>query len=250
MNSLLRSASGAALIMGIANLMPAFAQTPAPGAQGQPDRIAPQGPQVDDDKTRVVITGQLIAGASEDAPAPVEVYSLQDLQDQGAPTAAEFLRSLSITSEAQGEADSQIAGAVAGIATVNLRGLGNARTLVLLNGNKFGSTATADINTLPTMAIGRVDVLKDGASVTYGAGAVGGVINYITRSDFDGFEINVEKKFFDGSDGENNIELLWGHQGSAGGSFSARPTASVMTCRPTSAGIRSCLSPRCRPPMR
>lgn len=212
MNSLLRSASGAALLIGMAHFAPALAQE-APAAQ-QPavDRIAPQQ-QTDAPSTdRVVITGQLIAGASVDAPSPVEVYTLKDLVDQGAPTAAEFLRSLSITSEAQGEADSQIAGAVAGIATVNLRGLGNARTLVLMNGNKFGSSATADINTIPSMAIGRIDVLKDGAAVTYGAGAVGGVINYITRSDFDGFELNVEKKLFDGSDGEDNFEALWGVQ--------------------------------------
>ena len=98
--------------------------------------------------------------------------------NQGVPTAAEFLRSLSISSEAQGEADSAIAGAAAGFANVNLRGLGASRTLVLLNGRRFASSdggAGADINTLPMMAVGRIDVLKDGASVTYGAGAVGGV---------------------------------------------------------------------------
>jgi outer membrane receptor protein involved in Fe transport len=208
MKLLLRGASGVAMLVALAGLPSAWAQE-APAAKI--DQIAPAEPQAESAGVdRVVITGQLIAGASEDAPAPVEVFDLQALKDQGSPTAAEFLRSLSISSEASGEADSQFAGAAAGIATVNLRGLGTGRTLVLLNGNKFNSGAFSDINTLPMMAIGRVDVLKDGASVTYGAGAVGGVINYITRKDFEGFEINASKKLYDGSKGEDNIEALWG----------------------------------------
>src|SRR5690606_11786873 len=76
--------------------------------------------------------------------------------------------------------------------------------------------AGADINTLPMMAVGRIDVLKDGASVTYGAGAVGGVINYITRKDVDGFEVSASKKYFADSDGEDSIEVLWGAQTDTG----------------------------------
>ncbi|HEX5006526.1 MAG TPA: TonB-dependent receptor [Hyphomonadaceae bacterium] len=228
----LRGASSAALVIGImggaawAQEAPAAAPAEAETVQAAPQAVEPAAPQVVDQVApetgvtadlgdRIVVTGSLVAGASEDAPSPVEAFDLEALQNQGSPTAAEFLRSLTLSTEAAGEADSQIAGAGAGLATVNLRGLGTGRTLVLLNGNKFASSSTnvADINTLPTMAIGQIEVLKDGASVTYGAGAVGGVINYITRRNFEGFEVSAEKKFFDGSDGEDNIEALWGLQG-------------------------------------
>lgn len=214
-----RGVSSAALIVGFisAAVSQAAAQTvqvsqPAvetAGPQAAPDQAAPAAEQ-EPASDKVIITGTLIAGASEDAPLPVEVYDLEALTQQGAPTAAEFLRSLTISSEAAGEMDSIVAGAAAGQASVNLRGLGPGRTLVLFNGNRFNTGSIQDINTLPSMVVGRIDVLKDGASVTYGAGAVGGVINYITRQNFDGFEATIEKKMFDGSDGEDNIELLWG----------------------------------------
>jgi iron complex outermembrane receptor protein len=224
----LRGASSAALIIGVmgsaawaqeAPTAPTESETVQAAPQDEPpavEQTVPEAGQTADLSDRIVVTGSLVAGASEDAPLPVEVYSLEDMTQQGAPTASEFLRSLSISSEAQGEADSQIAGAAAGFANVNLRGLGASRTLVLLNGKRFASTdggAGADINTLPMMAVGRIDVLKDGASVTYGAGAVGGVVNYITRKDFDGFEISASKKMFDGSKGEDDISALWGVTG-------------------------------------
>lgn len=221
----LGGASSAALIVGLFGGS-AFAQevtAPTPveqtaeqAADQAVDQIQPPEEAPASGGDRVVITGSLVGGASEDAPLPVEVFNLEDLTNQGAPTAAEFLRSLTISSEAQGEADSQIAGAAAGFANVNLRGLGASRTLVLLNGKRFASSdggAGADINTLPMMAVGRIDVLKDGASVTYGAGAVGGVVNYITRKGFEGFEVEASKKMFDGSEGEFDVSALWGIKG-------------------------------------
>lgn len=212
MKTTLRGVSGAALVLGLIGAPGAWAQQ-AEQTVDQTPAAADTAPAPVD---RIVITGQLIAGTSQDAPSPVEVYDLETLTNQGAPTASEFLRSLTISSESQGEADSQVLGAAAGFANVNLRGLGASRTLVLLNGRRFASTdggAGADINTLPMMAVGRIDVLKDGASVTYGAGAVGGVINYMTRKNFEGFEIEVEKKMYDGSKGEDNISAMWGVQG-------------------------------------
>lgn len=216
----LTSASSAAIIIGLFGGA-AWAQESA--IQDAPaatvDTIQPVENVAQDSGDRIVVTGTLVGGASEDAPLPVEVFTMDDLAEQGVPTAAEFLRSLSISSEASGEADSAIAGAAAGFANVNLRGLGASRTLVLLNGKRFASSdggAGADINTLPMMAVGRIDVLKDGASVTYGAGAVGGVINYITRTDVDGFEVSASKKLFADSDGEDSLEVLWGAQTDTG----------------------------------
>lgn len=217
----LRGASSAALIVGLFGgtaLAQEVTQPPVVEAPAEAvDTIQQPEPEpaASAPTDRVVVTGTLVRGASEDAPLPVQTFSLEDLAQQGAPTAAEFLRSLSISSESFGEADSAIAGASAGFANVNLRGLGASRTLVLLNGKRFASSDGvngADINTLPMMAVGRVDVLKDGASVTYGAGAVGGVINYITRRDVDGFEVSASKKFFADSDGEDSVDILWGKQ--------------------------------------
>jgi iron complex outermembrane recepter protein len=222
MKNTMRGASGAALLAALAGVAPAWSQqaqtvqtapqAPASQAPSATDQTAPPVEEQADPGSRVVVTGQLIAGATEDAPLPVETFSMEDLQDQGVPTAAEFLRALNISSEASGASDGTIAGAAAGFANVNLRGLGTGRTMVLLNGRRFMESGTfgADINTLPMMAVGRVDILKDGASVTYGAGAVGGVINYITRRDLDGFEVEGDKKFYADSDGEENIQLLWG----------------------------------------
>ena len=81
-----------------------------------------------------------------------------------------------------------------GSATINLRGLGPARTLVLWNGHRLVNAptlngASPDINILPFAAIGRIEVLKDGAAATYGSDAIAGVVNFITRKNTDGLEL-------------------------------------------------------------
>ncbi|TMO93602.1 hypothetical protein CWC11_21905, partial [Pseudoalteromonas sp. S3178] len=78
---------------------------------------------------------------------------------------------------------------------VSLRGLGSSRTLVLINGRRVvasgtGANSSVDLSTIPTAVIKRVEVLKDGASAIYGSDAIGGVVNVITRDDFEGFEAN------------------------------------------------------------
>jgi iron complex outermembrane recepter protein len=105
-----------------------------------------------------------------------------------------------------------------GSGSVNLRGLGPQRTLVLMNGrrlvaNPFGQVGTGivDTNILPSAAIGRIEVLKDGAAATYGSDAIGGVVNFITRQDFDGLEASGSYKIVDGSDGDYTGSLVWGH---------------------------------------
>ncbi|RYG37224.1 MAG: hypothetical protein EON93_03945, partial [Burkholderiales bacterium] len=210
MKSILRSASGAALFAWL-GVTGAWAQE-QPQTQ-EPDRIPTAAQDAQPASTdRVVVTGQLIRGASEDAPLPVEVFDLEALKEQGAPTAMEFLRTLNISSESSGNSDGSLGGAAAGFANVNLRGLGTGRTMVLFNGKRFQSGDGgfgADINTIPNFAVGRIDVLKDGASVTYGAGAVGGVINYITRK-VDDLEVQANYKTYDKSAGEGEVSVLWG----------------------------------------
>lgn len=201
----LRSASSAALIVGLAGVaLPAWAQE-ASGPQ-QVDQVAPQtAPPEEDEGQRVVVTGSLIVGSSEAAALPVEVFTTEDLEEQGAPTALEFAKDLTISGPTQGEANFQ-GGSAPGAVTFNLRGIGADKTLTLLNGRRVSEVTSF----IPGAALARTELLKDGAAVTYGADAIGGVVNFITRDDFTGLEARANYKYVDGSDGEWSTSLLGG----------------------------------------
>ena len=193
----LRSASSAALLIGLAGTFPAFAQDTVSG---------PQPPaEASDEGDRVVITGSLIAGSPEDAALPVEVFTAADLEEQGAPTALEFAKDLTIGGPVQGEANF-FGGSAPGAVSFNLRGIGADKTLTLLNGRRVAENTSF----IPGAALARTELLKDGAAVTYGADAIGGVVNFITRDDFVGLEAKASYKFVDGSDGEWTGSLLGG----------------------------------------
>jgi len=173
----------------------------------------------------VVVTGSFIRGTPEDAALPVDVISQEDLAKQGSPTTVELLKSLSVSSGVLGDTnqfDTRAQGSE-GSGSVNLRGLGAQRTLVLINGrrmsaNPFGQAGSGivDTNIIPTGAIGRVEVLKDGAAATYGSDAIGGVVNFITRKNFDGLEMNASYRYIDGSDGDYDGSVIWGWSGENG----------------------------------
>jgi iron complex outermembrane recepter protein len=232
-----RGVSGAALMLGLAGgFQSGWAQqTPAPTAPGSPqtvttaqaaqapqaasqvDQVAP-GDQSAAANDRVVIVGSLIATTPEDQPKPVEVYTAEDLKNQGSPSTSEFIRSLTAQYGDDfgfGQAVPEIPSG-AGFANANLRGIGSNATLVMMNGRRvalggFG----ADLNTIPMEALESVEILKDGASATYGAGAVGGVINFRTRRDIDAPQITVERTMYEGSEGEYKIDFLTGFVGDA-----------------------------------
>ncbi|MDO9223927.1 MAG: TonB-dependent receptor [Caulobacter sp.] len=180
-------------------------------AQAQPT-------QVDE----VVITGSLIAGTPEDAALPVDVIGSDEIQKQGSPTTVELIKSLSVSSGVLGDTnqfDARAQGSE-GSGSVNLRGLGSARTLVLLNGRRLpinpfgaGGSGIVDTNTIPSAAIGRIEVLKDGAAVTYGSDAIAGVVNFITKTNYDGLELGATYKSISGSDGDYGAHLNWGMNG-------------------------------------
>ena len=111
----LRGASSAALLFGLAGSFPAWAQDTVSG---------PQPPaEASGDSDRVVVTGSLIAGTPEDAALPVEVFTQEDLEEQGSPTALEFAKNLTISGFTQGEANFQ-GGSAPGAVSFNLRGIG------------------------------------------------------------------------------------------------------------------------------
>ena len=193
----LRGASSAALLLGLAGSFPAWAQDTVSG---------PQPPaEASGDSDRIVVTGSLIAGTPEDAALPVEVFTQEDLEEQGSPTALEFAKNLTISGFTQGEANFQ-GGSAPGAVSFNLRGIGAEKSLTLLNGKRVSQ----NVSFIPGVALARTELLKDGAAVTYGADAVGGVINFITRTDFVGLEANASYKYVDGSDGDYTASLLGG----------------------------------------
>ncbi|WP_165271679.1 TonB-dependent receptor domain-containing protein [Pelagerythrobacter rhizovicinus] len=198
-----------ALALGLAGASPAVAQDESPdGAQSPP----PENPVI-------VVTGSLIRGTPEDAALPVEVISQEELVNQGSPTALDLIKNLPGSSGVLGDSnqfDSRSQGSE-GVSTVNLRGLGPSRTLVLLNGQRLANTPigvpSVDVNLLPSAAIGRIEVLKDGAAATYGSDAIGGVVNFITNKQLEGLVLSGDYRFIDGSDGDWTASGAFGHDG-------------------------------------
>ena len=163
----------------------------------------------------VVVTGSYIKGTPEDAELPVDVFSRSDLEDVGSPSINEFIRNLNVSSGALAETnqfDTRGGQANEGVSTVNLRGLGSSRTLVLINSKRQVATENlgVDISTIPNIAIQRVEILKEGAAATYGSDAIGGVVNFITRSGFEGLEVRGAFQNIDDSDGDSDFGVIWG----------------------------------------
>ena len=125
-------------------------------------------------------------------------------------------KSIPAVSGAIGESNQFAAGQTTGAGNVNLRGLGAERTLVLFNGRRMTISPGAiyvDTNLIPSAAIGRIEVLKDGAAATYGSDAVAGVVNFITRKNLNGLELSAGYSLIDGSNGDYNVSAAYGWQG-------------------------------------
>ncbi|MYM21907.1 TonB-dependent receptor [Duganella sp. FT135W] len=182
--------------------MPAFAQNAEPAGQIQ----------------RVEITGSSIKRASAETASPVQMITRDELMKSGKTTVAEFLQSLTV--DGAGSLPSGFGtGFAAGSTAISLRGLGATSTLVLLNGRRMAPFARADdgqksftdLSTIPMQLVERIEVLKDGASSTYGADAIAGVVNIILRKDFEGVTIKADTGASRYSDNkQNNIAVTVG----------------------------------------
>lgn len=148
---------------------------------------------------RVEITGSAIKRIEGEEALPVQVITRADIVKAGLTTAAEIMAKVSANSNGLSDGGSIQTGGYhdqTGFNSANLRGIGTSSTLVLLNGRRMANFASpgddsgVDLNTIPAAAIQRVEILLDGASAIYGTDAIGGVINFITRSDFQGVEVN------------------------------------------------------------
>jgi iron complex outermembrane recepter protein len=145
--------------------------------------------QEEDDKADtledVVVTGSRIKRADRETAQPVLVVTRADIDKSGKPSVGELLQSLPEVGPALTTA---VNNGGNGATNVSLRALGAARTLVLLNGHRWvpDINGTVDLNTIPTGIVETIEVLKDGASAIYGSDAIAGVINIITRKDYEG----------------------------------------------------------------
>lgn len=149
---------------------------------------------------RVEITGSAIKRVAQEGPAPVEIISRKDIAKTGATTVNELLRSISsMDIFDQGELASN-SPAGSGTAQIGMRGFSVDNVLILLNGRRVpvnalydssGAGAAFDVNTIPVSIVERLEVLKDGGSAIYGADAVAGVVNIITKTNYKGFDASV-----------------------------------------------------------
>jgi|TARA_B100000768_G_scaffold98322_1_gene91681 outer membrane receptor protein involved in Fe transport len=141
----------------------------------------------------VIVTGSLIKRVDGfESASPVVVSTAAEISASGISKVEDFLNSLPQLSAGQ---NSYVSNGASGTATLDLRGMGSSRTLVLINGRRMGGGGaygeSADTNQIPTAMLERVEVLTGGASTVYGADAVAGVVNFVMRKDFDGVELNI-----------------------------------------------------------
>ena len=160
--------------------------------------------QTDDSQDQleeVVVTGSYLSRLRQsDVPSPTSVFGSDYLDEIGAGNIGDFISTLTINNGSQNNPDAFTQNATTGTSNFNLRGLGVASTLVLLNGRRQVTTSTltndgisfVDTNSLiPQIAVKRIEIVKDGAAAIYGTDAVAGVVNYITDDSFRGSAANV-----------------------------------------------------------
>ncbi|NRD73658.1 TonB-dependent receptor [Shewanella sp. VB17] len=168
----------------------------------------------EDNVERIEVTGSRIQRSDMETASPVTVIDAATIRSEGYTSVGELLQAqTSMAGAAEGASSNNGSG---GIAKVDLRGMGPERTLVLLDGRRMvnsgaGADSSVDLNSIPVAMIARVEILKDGASAVYGSDAIAGVVNIITKKDFEGFQFDVTGGMTDKSDGENgDISALYG----------------------------------------
>ena len=237
-NAYLRCGSAAAAVAVAIMGTPAAAQAPADAPQPQPSVTAPvvPAPPVPVSNAtpaapaqEIVVTGSLLRRTNTETPSPVTVLSEESLTRAGLTNVNDAIRSVSADSAGSISTGFQN-GFSGGGAAVSLRGLGVSSTLLLIDGlrsanfplNDDGHNAYVDLNSIPFSLIDRVEVLKDSASSTYGADAIGGVVNLILKKHFTGIGGNLEGGTTEKGGGNHyrgSLTAGWGDYDSQGFNF-------------------------------
>lgn len=203
--SLLRDAIRTSLVAGatLAAAVPAFAQDSAATTLD-----------------RIEVTGSRIRQVDLETAQPIQTISRADIEAQGFSTVSDILQNLTAAgSPAISRSDALASGEAVGGQYIDLRNLGPNRTLVLVNGKRLGITTDGlqDVASIPSVMVERIEILKDGASSVYGSDAMAGVVNIITRKNFEGLEANAYYgQFGDGDGAKQNYDFVMGFSGDRG----------------------------------
>lgn len=194
--TLLRNAIRSALIAGasVAVAAPAFAQETTQPVTTELDRIE--------------VTGSRIRQVDTETAAPVLLISRADIEKQGFKSVADILQNIPTAgSPAISRTSPLSSGEAVGGYYIDLRNIGPNRTLILVDGKRLGITndGLQDVASIPAVMVERIEVLKDGASTIYGSDAIAGVINIITRKNFDGAEANAYIGQWGDGDGQRQV---------------------------------------------
>ena len=201
----------------VAGAIPAAYSQTQPPAQAQPPAAEAAVPLQE-----VIITGSRISAPGLTSVSPVTTITPEEVKEQGATRIEDLLNTLPQVFADQG---STVSNGATGEATVNLRNLGVQRTLVLINGRRLmpgdpappqlNGVSAPDLNNIPAALIERVDVLTGGASSTYGADAVAGVVNFIMNDHFEGLKIDMNGSATEHSQHESALQATVAQRGFA-----------------------------------
>ena len=216
MNALRRSALSVAVQVSLLATLPAIAAA----------QTAPAGETATTLDT-VTVTGSRIRRADVESQVPVHSLSREDIERTGLTSVGDVLQQ--ITGAGSGFNRTRNAsgndgfppdggGAGAGSTTINLRHLGTKRVLVLVDGQRWVNESSAsgvgsavDLNTIPLAIVERIEVLEDGASSLYGSDAIAGVVNIITRRNFEGAQLSLNYGQYEPGDGQTTgVDIAWG----------------------------------------
>lgn len=211
------NASAATAVIGLALISaPAFAQT----TTSTPSTSTTTEDDADEKDDAIIVTGTIFRGSTADTVSPVTVVTAEDMDRRGINTVQDAIQQLSSNNgPALTNSFSSNGAFAAGASAVSLRGLSTNSTLVLFDGQRAayypladdGSRNFVDLNTIPDDVVERVDVLRDGASSTYGADAIAGVVNIITKRQFQGVAGRAEAGISqDGNNPTQRISLTAG----------------------------------------
>ena len=165
----------------------------------------------------IIVTGSRLRRRDFNAPSPIVSVGKDQLLNSGQPNIEAALNQMPQVLPGINRSTNNGSN---GTAEINLRGLGSQRTLVMLNGRRLspsGIGTAVDINNLPQALIDRVEIITGGATTVYGSDAVSGVVNFITRKDFDGFGVDASAYMTERGDSNSyDINLTYGHNFSNG----------------------------------
>lgn len=221
-------AAGLVLAWSTSSLVAQDGAQQEPEEQDQEKQMEPAEEPQHTVSDEIVVTGSRILRSPLEEPAPVLEISEEDLNRSGLTSLGATLQQLPVMGTAintrfnvpgNSGFPQDGNGIGAGAVQLSLRNVGAKRTLILVDGKRWVAGASAsgvpsavDLNTLPSNMIDRVEVLQDGASAIYGSDAIGGVVNIITNTDFEGFRFDVQSgAFISDGDGESTeVSALWG----------------------------------------